>query len=278
MLTPPENYFARPDWSEEDTPGLRGGSAMDVRHNTARQIARIWIAISLAAIVLIFVPGIAGMDGLKGGYALSFLAAFLAILGIVAVIMFYQLAKRIDSLTKAENILAHWTYPTQLWKEYTKLEFAEDSTDKRNLFLLISVTAIVVGLGLWMGLRSDGVVIAYIITGIIFMVGITAMLTGWYNYHQNRKQVGEALITRDGASLNRQIHIWKGLGTRLEHISYEDTKWPIPIIKIEYSAPAKTQRNSYTARIPVPPGQEETARKVVLEIAAAHLKASRIRD
>jgi hypothetical protein len=251
---------------------------MDVKKNTARQIARIWIAISIAAIVLIFLPGIVGMDGFKGGYALSLLSGFLAIVGVIAAIIFYQLARRIDSLTRDENILAHWTYSPQQWHSYTEREFVEDSAEKRNLFFMISIISVIVGIGLWIGYQSDGLVIAYIITGIIVMVGITALITGWYNHYQNMKQVGEAFITRDGASLNRQIHIWKGIGTRLESIVYEDQKQPMAVIKIEYSGRAKTQRSSYTARIPVPPGMEASARKVVIEIAASHLKGRHTSD
>jgi hypothetical protein len=247
---------------------------VDLKHNIARRTARIWIAISLAATVLIFVPVIVGMDGFKGGYALSFLAGFLAIVGIVAAIIYFQLAKRIDNLTREENILAHWTYSPEQWQEYTEHEFIEDSTEKRNLFFVISGISVIVGMGLWLAFRVDGLLIACIIAGIILMVGITALITGWYNHYQNRKQVGEAFITRDGANLNRQIHIWKGIGTRLENIVYEDPKQSMALIKIEYSARGKTQRNCYTARIPVPPGQEETARKAVIEIASCHLKGS----
>jgi hypothetical protein len=82
--------------------------------------------------------------------------------------------------------------------------------------------------------------------------------------------VGEVIIALDGVYLNRQLHVWKGIGTKLEEIVFESETQPR--IRVEYSAPNRGSRNFYTARIPVPPGQEEAAQKIVQDIAEAHLK------
>ena len=83
--------------------------------------------------------------------------------------------------------------------------------------------------------------------------------------------MGEVYITLDGLYLNKQLHIWKGLGNSLEAIAFEEEYRAQPRIKVDYSSPARTGRNYYTARVPVPPGQEDVARKIVAEIATAHL-------
>ncbi len=107
---------------------------------------------------------------------------------------------------------------------------------------------------------------------VVVIIGITAAATTWANYSANRRHVGEAVISLDGVYLNRQAHIWKGIGTRLEGIAFEDSGRPQPVILIEYSALGGPggSRNSYSVRVPVPEGQEEKAKDIVARIRQAH--------
>jgi len=87
--------------------------------------------------------------------------------------------------------------------------------------------------------------------------------------------LGEVYIALDGAYLNRRLIIWEGLGNKLEDISFEGDYRAQSKIKIEYSAPGEESREYYSARIPVPSGQEELARRLLADIAAAHLVKKR---
>ena len=119
--------------------------------------------------------------------------------------------------------------------------------------------------------RDNYFIIFLIFLGIVAITGITALATGWSNYRNNKARLGEVYITLDGLYLNKQLHIWKGIGNSLEAIAFEEEYRAQPRIKVDYSSPARTGRNYYTARVPVPPGQEEVARKIVAQIASAHL-------
>jgi hypothetical protein len=72
--------------------------------------------ISFACIGIILL-GIIGMDGFKGGYALSFFGGFVEIIGIISGIMFGRMARLQDQLLRKENILAHWTYSADEWRQ-----------------------------------------------------------------------------------------------------------------------------------------------------------------
>jgi hypothetical protein len=88
----------------------------------------------------------------------------------------------------------------------------------------------------------------------------------------NKQQQCEAYLAKDGAFLNSRLHIWNGLGTRLVHATYEEDAHSLPRIRIEYSSENAAARNYYSARIPVPRGQEEAARTIVARIQASHHK------
>jgi hypothetical protein len=245
---------------------------MNIEHNPPRRTAFIWLGIMLIGIIGIFLPSIIGMDGFNGGFALACLGGFIAMIGLIAAVIYFRLGTSLDRITNKENVLAYWRYSPEEWKQYTEIEHKEDATGRRNLFFLVAVISVIVGVIFWAMVRDNPLIIIMIILGIIAITGLTAWLTGLANYLNNKKRVGEVYIALDGAYLNRQLHVWKGIGNLLEEIVFEDQIRAQPRIRIEYSSPSNTGRNSYTARIPVPPGQEGLAREVVAKIAAVHLK------
>jgi hypothetical protein len=244
---------------------------MNIKHNPQRRTSLMWTGVIVLGIIIIFIPGIIGLDGFNGGFALSFLGGFLAIIGIIAAVIYARLAGALDRITRQENLLAHWKYTPEEWKDYTEREHKEDASSKKGVFILIAVIAVVVGIIFYVIVRDNPLVIVGIVLGIIAVAGLSAYFSTLATYRQNKKYLGEAFIALDGVYLNRQLHIWKGIGNKLEEISYESEYHAQPMIKIDYSSPGRSERYYYTARIPVPPGEEETAHKIVSEIAKAHL-------
>jgi hypothetical protein len=244
---------------------------MDINNNPARRTAFIWTGIILVGIIIIFIPSLTGMDGFNGGFALSFLGGFISLIGLIAAIIYFRMAGILDKTVKKENILVHWTYAPEEWKTYTKTEHKEDTSTRKGLFLMVLVISALVCGVMAAVVRDDYLIFFLIFLGIVAITGITALATGWSNYRNNQARLGEVYITLDGLYLNKQLHVWKGLGNSLEAIAFEEEYRAQPRIKVDYSSPARTGRNYYTARVPVPPGQEEVARKIVAEIAAAHL-------
>lgn len=246
--------------------GITGTEYTDIK-KPYRHTAFYCSSIILLGIVMIFLPGIIGLDGFNGGFALSFLGFFVAVIGIITVIIFARLSRLADAILQKQNILAHWTYTPEEWKTYTEEEHADDSFDKRSLFLLVAIIAVVVGIGMGIVYR-DFLLIFYIIAGIIAVIGLTAYLSTVIPYRWNQQHLGDVYIAKDGVYLNRRLHFWKGLSTRLRKISWEEGKHSLPRIIIEYSSTNFLTGNYYTARVPVPPGQEETARRIVNELSS----------
>jgi hypothetical protein len=248
---------------------------MNIKNNPPRRSALVWTGIMIFGIIIIFLPAIIGLDGFDGGFAMSFLGGFVALMGVIASVIYYRLAGILDRITREDNLLAHWKYTPREWKQYTEEEHKEDASAKKGVFLLISGIAIVVGIIFYAVVRDNFAVIGLTILGIIAIAGLSAYFSALATYHQNKKYLGEAYISLDGVYLNRQVHIWRGLGNRLEDIDLEWEEQSLPRIRFEYSSPGRGDRYQYTARIPIPPGQEDAAKRIVTDIAAAHLVKSR---
>lgn len=244
---------------------------MEINNNPPRRTALIWSGIILIGIFVFFIPSLTGMDGFNGGFALSCLGGFIAMIGIIAAVIYFRMATILDKITKKENILVHWQYAPDQWKSYTEQEHKEDTGARRGLFIMITVISAVICLVFAIVEHDDYYIFIFIFLGIVAITGLTAFLSGLTNYLNNKARIGEVYIALDGLYLNRQMHIWKGVGNLLEGIEFEEEYRAQPRIQVHYSSPGRGSRNFYSARIPVPPGQEEVARKIVAEIAAAHL-------
>ncbi|HEX7475389.1 MAG TPA: hypothetical protein VF318_05430 [Dehalococcoidales bacterium] len=242
---------------------------MKIGTNPNRRIALACGLIVVVGILMIFLPGLTGMDGFNGGYAISLFGSFIAIVGIIAVVVFWRLANLQDTVLNEKGILAHWTYSPDEWRQYIAKEHAEDKSDKRSLFLMVAVISIIVGIILFFVYPDDRLVTFYTILGIIVVIGITAMLSTAAVFNWNKRHPGEIYFARDGAYFSGRLHIWKGLGARLDGITYEDTKTS-PRIVVKYSSPNMLAGNRYVVRVPVPQGQEQAARKVVSDIQSSH--------
>jgi hypothetical protein len=173
---------------------------------------------------------------------------------------------------RKENILAHWTYSVEEWRNYAAEEHAADKKDKWRLFLLAVVISIIVSIVIWVIYPREVILTICIILGMIVYIGLTADFSKLAPYLWNKHTQGEAYVTKDGAFLDSRLLIWHGPGTRLMRATYEEGKQSLPELKIEYSSQNLTARNHYSARIPVPRGQEETARTIVARIQASNLK------
>ena len=219
---------------------------------------------ALAFTLMIFFPSFAGIDGFDGGFAISLVSLVCALTAFVLIPFFAKRAGAAERMLKQENTLVHWEYTDSLWREYAAKQFKADSRDKRNLFLLMAgffgiaiIVILIIG-------GEDGPATALILLGIVALLGLVAFLSAWGEHAHNLRSREGAFITRDGVMLNGRLHMWRGWGASLEKVAVEDGNPALLIF--DYSAPSGYARGYYTVRVPIPPGQMETAVKIADEI------------
>ncbi|MCX6001427.1 MAG: hypothetical protein NTY79_02660, partial [Chloroflexi bacterium] len=94
------------------------------------------------------------------------------------------------------------------------------------------------------------------------IIAFTAWFTSWYNYRQNKKYLGETYITENAIYINRQLHMWRGLGARLDSVNLTAGKSQ-RLLRFVYSAPTRTGMQEYQVNVPVPTGREGEAEKIL---------------
>ena len=235
---------------------------MDSRQpNPPRTTATVWWTITALATFGIFAPSLFGMDGFNGGYAIAALCMLTAITGLIVAIIYTKMAGRLDKILKGENLLAHWTYSADEWQQYTEEEYKRQKSANKGLFIIIAVIALVMGTIFLIVDHRAGQWVFLTMIGLIVLIGFVAWFTAFYNHQQNKHTLGQVYFTPDAIYLNRQFHDFKSMWAKLESATLKGKT--NQYIEFTYSAPTRTGRQNYEARVPVPRGKEEEAPKLV---------------
>ena len=223
-------------------------------------------AVALFAAVMIFVPEAVGIDGFDGGFAISFVSIIVAVTAAVFGAVYLGMAGKCDRILRGEGILVHWTYTPEFWAKYTEKEYAEEISEKKGLFIIVAVIALVTGIIFWVIDNEAGFFVLIVMLLLIGLCAVAWRVPAWQNHRQNVGGVREAFITKDAIYLNNKFFTWRAVFTSFDGVSEQKTRG-IPFLVFNYTASnRRTGQTTYTTRVPIPPGQEETAKNLVEQI------------
>lgn len=233
--------------------------------NPPKRIALASIVVALSATIMIFVPELVGIDGFDGGFAISFVSILIAIVAAIVGVMYIGYAGKLDKILRGEGILAHWTYTSEVWAEYTQKEYREEKAEKKGLFLLVSGFALFFGILFWVIDAEAGFFVFLVMLGLIGLVAFAWQFSAWVNYRQNIGGVKEAYITRDAIYLNKKFFTWRTIFTRFDEVTQKNNHG-LSLLIFKYTTTSRTGPQTYTTRVPIPPGQEENAKNIMQQI------------
>lgn len=231
--------------------------------NSAKNILIIFFILFILAVILIFVPWFMGMDGMNGGFAVSLIAFFLAIVFLIVSIVYYPLSKRSGRMLELQNILVHWEYEKKKWLEHAGKEYLEEKKQKRFLAALISGITFIVALFFIIFQRDTWMVMGIVFLSITLLMFFLAWITPLAGYKKSRKISPEAIISQNGAYLTGQFHYWNILTSKLKDAVFEPS---LMLVIIIYTYSTNTGESSYELKIPVPAGKEKAAEEAVREL------------
>ena len=234
-------------------------------NNPVRRTVQIWIGITIAAFVMIFVPGWLGIDGFNGGFAISFASIFGVIIGLIVVFVYNGLASRLDGILRGEGVLAKWSYTPELWRDYTEKEFGMEKAEAMPKFYMVTAIALIVGVIFYALDPESGIFVLGTMLVLIAIIGFVAWASTRYMHRQNSKGVGDALIAENGVYLDRRFYYWDFFGTRLSKVDLKEEKGLMLLHFVTWS-PSMTFGQSWDIRVPVPSGEEVKAREIVSKL------------
>jgi hypothetical protein len=233
--------------------------------NPLMKTVKFGFLITAIGISMIFGPGFVGIDGFDGGYAISLTGLFVTILGLLVIGFYYQEAKILDNILRGEGLLVHWTFDNQIWQQYTQKEYVEEINEKKGLFLIVTAFALFFGFLFWFLDNEAGFVVFLLMLGLIGLVGFTWRFSAWYIRKQNIEGVKEAYIARTGVYMNQRLYTWRFFSAKLLKVEIKKEK-ASSVLKFSYTAFSFPGPQTYAVRVPIPIGQEETAKNIVVQL------------
>jgi MFS family permease len=233
--------------------------------NPLMKTVMLGLFVTAVGIAMIFGPGLAGMDGFEGGFAISFIGIMVTILGAIIAALYLQQASILNGILRGEGLLAHWTYGPEMWKEYTQKEYAEEISEKKGLFVIVSAIALFFGFVFWFFDNEAGFFVFLVMLGLIGLVGFTWRFSAWYSRRQNERGIKEAYIARSGVYMNRRLYTWRLLSAKLLGVEIANIRGLL-VLKFSFTAFTIPGPQTYTVRVPIPPGQEEAAKTIMHQL------------
>jgi len=228
----------------------------------------VGVGVLVVAAILFLLPWATAMDMMNGGYALQFIGFFLLISGGVVLFFWQRRAALFDQIMAGRNVLAHWRYSPSQSQEHARRELQERSAYNRAIYATMLFFAVICGciffvIPAWQGEMPAAAILAWF--GFFAFLGLVAWGAPQLSYRRALKSSPQAYISQDGLYINGALHAWRQPLTRLVGVAYHpDTSPPELEFKLSYLTRVGVVTTQIeTVHVPVPAGEEETAREIV---------------
>jgi hypothetical protein len=257
-----ENIFpVQQDVFEQGISKVFSTSGMEFKMpNTQQRIVNLWLILMAVFTFIVFLPSIIGLDGMDGGFAMSFVSGFMVIICIIVILVYRSRAKQLDKILSGEGRIAVWKYTPEEWMRFIAVDFAAEKKAKKMLFILVSAISVIVGIILMIVIKD--ILILFITLGIIPLVSIPAFLAPRMRYRKLQQSESKALIAENGVIVGKMFHLWVQMGARLDSILIDMESDP-KIIEFSYSIPTRNGRQEEVARVPIPKVKMDEAMTIV---------------
>jgi hypothetical protein len=232
-----------------------------VVENPYRRTITLWIVILVAALAMIFVPGLIGIEGMYGGYAISFVSFFGVIVCLIVVLVYRGIASRFDDVVGGMDVLASWRYPSDLWMKFNESEYTESIEEVKPLFYLVSGMCLVAGICTYLYDPEPGIYVLGLMVVIVVLMALAAYLTRRGQYNERLRGPGEVVVSKRAVLVNRSLFYWDYFGSRLRNVKVRRDDG-YSVLEFTTWAPTMQFGQFYTLRVPIPPGEEEKARQI----------------
>lgn len=217
--------------------------------NKQRQTAFVFLYLFITSTVLIFVPYFSGMDGVNGGFAISFIAIFLSISFLITCVVFFKMSNKFVTALADDNLILHWAYEKSEWLKFAEKEYAVQKKAKWSLFILVTVISFVVLVIFSIVVGDSWRIMLILFFGLAALLAFVAFVVPKIQYANFKKTIPEVYIASGCAYLTGEFHCWSILGAKLEDVELDNKNAQI---KITYSYPTRTGMSQTVLRIPLP--------------------------
>jgi hypothetical protein len=214
--------------------------------------------VGFVCMVLVVLPTLVGLDGMNGGYALSFVAAFGVVSAVVVGVMLRSRDRRRDAVIAAPDRV-EWTVPPERWSRFLSDEQRTVAGEQRGTFWLVAVILVVVGV-LFLAIMRDeaALVVLGVLLGLVPLLKFVSVGSQRRRHRLLQESPPVVVVARDGVLVGDAFFDFGGHGSRFEGVARQlDDDGGAMLV--QFSTTTRTGRERHEARLPLPPGNDGSA-------------------
>lgn len=224
--------------------------------------------IAAAVFFLVCILSLTGMDGMSGGYALAFVSFFLAVSGLGVALLFVTRARAMDAILADPSPLAHWQYPEAMMQETREREYREFQGRNSAMFILIGGMLGAVALFFTLFMGDGGLETGLVLLVIAALLFAVSRVTPWLERRRAESAPREAIFTQRGFIYQGTVYPFRSFLQYYHGVSFHDARRNRPAVLVFSFTQLVGQFiiRPFAITVPVPHGEEDTARQVVREL------------
>ena len=224
-------------------------------------------AASIAVAVLFFlfcILSLAVLDGMNGGFALAFVAFFLAVSGVAVALLYVHRARAMDAILNDPAPLARWTIPDDMAATEAGREYQDYRERNRALFLVIGGMLGACALFFLLFAGEDGILTGLVLLGFAVLLILVSRVTPCLAYRRAIRAPREVHISRTGLIWQGKVYPFRSFLVFYGGVSFREGAGGNPALLV-FSFTQLAGRfliQPFEVSVPVPPGEEEHARAI----------------
>ncbi len=229
------------------------------------------VAISILAAVVFTATCLvspAVIDGMNGGYALSFISLFLAVSSVAVALLYLHRARVMDGILTDPNLLVHWIYGEEMAGKSVEREYRDYLERNRIMFIVIGGMLVLVSLFFMIFMGEDGLLTGIFLLAFAGFLFIVSRVAPWLERRRAMGASHDAFIARSGIIYEGGVYPFRMFMGSWNGVVLRNANKKSPAILV-FSFSQMNGRfiiQSFDIVIPVPPGEEENAGRIVREL------------
>jgi len=239
--------------------------------NTQKKWANAMGVMALIGLGMAIWPWVGEIDMVEGGGALFMTGLTFGLAGLINFFMFRNQAKQMDDIFNNRKIIARWKVDGLEWANFAKKDVVALKKNAWATWLIITFFFVIITVIFWFTTEDeeDATFFLLLTGGIFAFISLSAWLAtqSRARSRQNRRS-GEVVIANNCLTLNGELRIWNGLGSKFESVNYYEMD---KILEFTYSYMVGRSRQFKELRIPVPEKEAEQLQKVLQHFGVSSL-------
>jgi len=234
--------------------------------NKERRSANVSLIIILTGILAAALPFILKADLIRWGFGVAFVGGSTALIAFFVFLMFNGRARVRERMFHNENILAHWQYSKEFWKQVSK-EDMEDSGIGKVFGFFFGGIFILIGIIIFAIDTEENGLFLLIMVGMAIIFIIIGFISSGAEKRRINSALPEVIIAQDGLLFKNILYTWNSRAVSyLESVTMHPVE-PNTILFIlrQFSGGVLkiVHYHQFFIPIPIPPGQEQTAFSII---------------